>query len=174
MSGLQQVVPGGILHGDFLTGQAGKPCNVAAAAQDAQRAAVGVIKGKGRAGALGPGDVPQVAAVEPQAAAHGQVVVQGAAIVPRGGGTVQHQKVVKGSLGAGVGVQLRGAVIVQHPVGAGVGIVGKAGGAAGRELYCRLSCVGNVRIRQVAVGLLRQQGRDSGYGGGTKIENYTI
>ena len=56
MSGLQQVVPGGILHGDFLTGQAGKPCNVAAAAQDAQRAAVGVIKGKGRAGALGPGE----------------------------------------------------------------------------------------------------------------------
>ena len=56
--------------------------------------------------------------------------------------------------------------MVQHPVGAGVGIVGKAGGAAGRELYCRLNCVGNVRIRQVAVGLLRQQGRDSGYGGG--------
>ena len=32
LSGLQQVVPGGILHGDFLTGQAGKPCNVAASA----------------------------------------------------------------------------------------------------------------------------------------------
>ena len=56
--------------------------------------------------------------------------------------------------------------MVQHPVGAGVGIVGKAGGAAGWELYCRLNCVGGIRIRQMAVGLLRQQGRDSGYGGG--------
>lgn len=52
MSGLQQVVPGGILHGDFLTGQAGKPCNVAAAAQDAQRAAVGLLSMGGESGSL--------------------------------------------------------------------------------------------------------------------------
>ena len=84
---------------------------------------------------MGPGDVPQAAAVEPHAAAKGQVVIQRAAIVPQGGRAEQDEQVVELGLGAGVGVQLGGAVGVQHAVGAAFGAVSKGCGALGAEVH---------------------------------------
>ena len=100
-----------------------------------------------------------MSAVQPDAAAHGKVVVQRAAIVPQGGAAVQDEQVVKGSLCAGVGVQLGSAIRVQHPVGGKGVIVDKAGGTAGLEIHGHFYRIGGVCVRQIASVPLGQQGR---------------
>ena len=146
------------MHQQLLPGKAGKQGDVAAPRREVQRLAVGIVEGKGALGALRPCDLPQVPAIQPDAAAHGKVVVQRAAIVPQGGAAVQDEQVVKDRLCAGVGIQLGGAVGVQHPVGGKGIVIDKAGGTAGLEIHGRLYRIGGVCVRQMAGVPLGQQG----------------
>ena len=147
------------MHQQLLPGKAGEQSNVTASCRELQRLAVGIVEGKSTLYALRPCDLPQVSAVQPDAAAHGKVVVQRVAVVPQGRAAVQDEQVVKGCLCAGVGVQLGGAIRVQHPVGSKSVIVDKAGGTAGLEIHGHLYRIGGVCVRQMAGVPLGQQGR---------------
>ena len=146
------------MHQQLLPRKAGEQGDVAAPRWEVQRLAVGIVEGKGALGALRPCDLPQVPAIQPDAAAHGKVVVQRAAIVPQGGAAVQDEQVVKYRLCAGVGIQLGGAVGVQHPVGGKGIVIDKAGSTAGLEIHGRLYRIGGVCVRQMAGVPLGQQG----------------
>ena len=98
-----------------------------------------------------------MALVEPDPAAHGQVVIQRHTIVTQGGCTEQDEQVVEICLLAVVGIQLRCAVRVEHPVGFAVGIVGEAGGVLCVKLDPDTHCVRSICIGQLAVFLHGQQ-----------------
>ena len=108
--------------------------------------------------------MPQLAAVQPDTAAKGQVVVQRGAVVPQAGSGVKDQQIVELRLRAGVGIQLGGAVCTEHPVGAAGRIVGKAGGALGRKVDLHLFGIPGTGLRQAGLFGLRQQGGQSGNG----------
>ena len=98
-----------------------------------------------------------MAFVEPDPAAHGQVVIQRHTIVTQGGCTEQNKQVVEICLLAVVGIQLRCAVRVEHPVGLAVGIVKEAGGVLCVKLDPDTHCVRSICIGQLAVFLHGQQ-----------------